>query len=332
MAKKCMVQLFIASACLMAWAQQSAPKIEDIKRQPRIYVNEVVTITGYATQWKDTGSRTTNFYYFKDDWGGIIKVRTTGDFPDVGLRYVVRGPVSMENQEPYIAEEQRDLVNLAPEPAETTATPAETMPAPATPTEAPVPVEPLEEGLSQTELYLIIGIGVAVVFLVAILLAVFLSRKKSIPALDPLSAAAPAAEAQSPAGEGIVTEGKTIKIQAPPPGTLKLLPGRFTVVKGDDTVKEIRFYRPKGKSTPEITFGRAKGPAYTHVQLKPMTVSSRQAKLIFTGEQVMLVNYPGEDSNPTQINGRPMTVEESAALSDRDEITMGEVVFRYEKS
>lgn len=330
MTKKYLVLVSFLSLTVIGWAQQSAPKVADIKAQPRIYVNEVVSLTGYVTQKVETGSRTTNFYYFKDDWGGIVKVRTTRDFPDVGLRYVVRGPVGIENQEPYISEEQRDLVTLTPDPAATPTPAVDTSSGPLVATEAPVPVEPLEEGLSQTELFLIIGIGVAVLFLVVILLAVFLSRRKSMPALDPLSAAAPAGE--PPMGEGTVTEGKTIKIQAPPPGTLKLLPGRFTVVKGDDTVKEIRFYRPKGKATPEITFGRAKGPAYTHVQLKPMTVSSRQAKLIFTGSQVMLVNYPGEDSNPTQINGRAMVVEESVELSDRDEITMGEVVFRFEKN
>mgnify|MGYP003410748599 CR=1 FL=1 len=50
-------------------------------------------------------------------------------------------------------------------------------------------------------------------------------------------AAAVATEVPPPPQQ--VIEGRTIKMHAPPPGTLKLLPGWFEVVAGDETVKEI---------------------------------------------------------------------------------------------
>ena len=134
---------------------------------------------------------------------------------------------------------------------------------------------------------------------------------------------------EAPPPPAAVVEGRTIKMHAPPAGTLKLLPGWLEVVSGDDVVKEIRFYKPKGEGAAETTFGRAEGRPYVHVQLKPMTVSSRQAKVSFEGGVASLTNYATNASNPTRVNDREMAVEEKVALADGDKVEMGEVVFRF---
>jgi hypothetical protein len=124
-------------------------------------------------------------------------------------------------------------------------------------------------------------------------------------------------------------EGRTIKIAAPPPGTLKFLPGRLEVAGGDDTVKEIRFYGLKGQSTPEMTFGRAAGAPYTHVELKAMTVSRRQAKMTYINGQWIVTNFATQESNPTVLNGAPMPIDGQAALKEGDAVEMGEVKFVF---
>lgn len=130
-----------------------------------------------------------------------------------------------------------------------------------------------------------------------------------------------------------IVEGKTIKMHLPPDDkTVKVLPGRFKVKGGLDDITEVRFFMPQGRSTTEITFGRVDGRPYEHIQLKPRTVSSRQAKLVFDGGKYTLYNHASTESNPTTHNGRALGEGESVLLTDRDRITMGEVEFEFASS
>jgi hypothetical protein len=237
----------------------------------------------------------------------------------VTKRYRVSGPVSVDprNSEVFISEERRKKLEKplpTPAVAQTDVSKEKEKAA------APPPAE------DKSSLYLLIG-GIGLVFVLLVILVVLILKRNR-------AAASPGALPGEFGAEGLpapieTVEGKTIKLQVPPPGTLKLLPGRFEVVAGDDKVKEIRFYKPKGRTTAEITFGRAKGPAYSHVQLTPMTVSSRQAKVVFDNGRVYLVNYAGAESNPTRLNGREMAIEESATLQPEDTVAMGEIEFRF---
>src|SRR5206468_1121059 len=83
----------------------------------------------------------------------------------------------------------------------------------------------------------------------------------------------------------------------PPPDNVKLHPGWFEVVGGDDVVKQIRFYKLGGERGAETTFGRASGRPYAHIQLKAPTVSSRQAKVAFDNGAAQLTNFAPSDSN-----------------------------------
>jgi len=118
-----------------------------------------------------------------------------------------------------------------------------------------------------------------------------------------------------------------VTIPMPPEGTLKLLPGRFQIVSGADQIREFRLYRPKGSTEVETTIGRAPGDALTHVQLKSRTVSSKQAKLIYSANGYTLLNLA--TVNPTERNGTAMAAGETAPLGDGDRITMGEVQLVY---
>ena len=60
-----------------------------------------------------------------------------------------------------------------------------------------------------------------------------------------------------------------------------------------------------------------------------MTVSRKQAKIIFADGQYTIINYAPESSNPTELNGRHLAVNESQVLKDGDKISMGEVTLLY---
>jgi hypothetical protein len=127
-----------------------------------------------------------------------------------------------------------------------------------------------------------------------------------------------------------VLEGETVKIAVPPPGTLKILPGKFVVLEGDEKIKEIRFFKEKSSLETEITFGRAAGPNYSHIQFKPMSVSAKHAKLIYAGNKFTLINY--SNTNPTRVNGIDLPENGSIELDEGDKIEMGEMVFEFKKT
>jgi hypothetical protein len=295
-------------------------RTKDIRANPMGFVNNVVTVEGFVTQWVE-GQGTTNFYVLKDDWGGVIKVRTSRERPIVSERYRVSGPVGIDvvnRNDVFISEEQRVEFRATSSAAAPTAAPV---------VQTPTPLQPPPPGLP---IFLILAIVVVLIILLALLAWLALSRRRQPAA--PLDASVPLAGAPEGDAPAAPIEGRTIKIFAPPPGTLKILPGRLAVLEGDETVKEIRFYKVKGQTTPEMTFGRATGAPFTHVQLKPMTVSSRQAKLTFINNQWILTNHAPAASNPTRINGTELQVDGQTALNEGDRVQMGEVVFEFHLS
>lgn len=141
--------------------------------------------------------------------------------------------------------------------------------------------------------------------------------------------ASPAAEADA----DLVPEGETIdeghvRFYRPPDGTLQLLPGRLDVVGGDPGRGVIRFVRIPTEE-PEVTFGRASGPQYRHIQLKIATVSRMHARMRFLEGGWWIENL--STTNPVMVNGEPLSSGDGSRhhLGDGDRIEMGEVVFRY---
>ena len=325
---------------------------------PGSYRDEIVEVECTVTQYIEHPAQSTDFYYCRDDFGVTVQVRTArGQNPEVDERYRLRGVVDYEtvpagregqNRLSEIPESVQELFEsaalrsrLLPFISEYSLTPvvAASLPPPS----GPFPW--LMIALIALAGLVLVGLGVALVRTI---------RKEpalttgTTTVLAPVGGGTPTgmrATGGTPTGippapvlgldgarngEPEVVEGKTIKLHRPANDqTVKVLPGRFKVVGGLDEIPEIRFFMPRGRQTAEITFGRANGRPYEHIQLKPRTVSSRQAKLVFDGGQYTLVNHASRESNPTHVNGRELSEGESVRLSPGDRITMGEVEFEY---
>jgi pSer/pThr/pTyr-binding forkhead associated (FHA) protein len=125
-----------------------------------------------------------------------------------------------------------------------------------------------------------------------------------------------------------MVDAAKVRFHRPPEGTLQLLPGRLDVVGGDPSRGVIRFVKIP-QEEPEVTFGRASGPQYRHIQLKIPTVSRMHARMRFLDGVWWIENL--STTNPVVVNGQDLRSGDGSrtALADGDRIEMGEIVFRY---
>jgi len=142
---------------------------------------------------------------------------------------------------------------------------------------------------------------------------------------------------------GEAVDGASIRFWRPADGTLQFLPGRLEIAAGRDAGQEIRFVSTGGPDGTCITFGRADGPPYRHVQLSEPTVSRSHARMVL--DQPTSGSRDGSPSharwrlenlsstNPVVINGRSLDANggamASVVLSEGDRIEMGEVAFVF---
>jgi FHA domain-containing protein len=143
---------------------------------------------------------------------------------------------------------------------------------------------------------------------------------------------------------GAAVDGALVRYWRPADGTLQFLPGRLEVIAGRDAGQEIRFVRTPGPDGTRVTFGRAEGAPYRHVQLREPTVSRAHARMTLeftsgseeqdgraTVGRWRLENLSA--TNPVVVNGRPLSADGGDAcavvLGEGDRIEMGEVVFRF---
>lgn len=144
--------------------------------------------------------------------------------------------------------------------------------------------------------------------------------------------------------EGAAVDGALVRYWRPADGTLQFLPGRLEVIAGRDAGQEIRFVRTPGPDGTRVTFGRAEGAPYRHVQLREPTVSRAHARMTLDlggvgedrdsrsgGTGWRLENLSA--TNPVVVNGRPLATDAGdgsmVVLREGDRIEMGEVVFRF---
>ncbi|HEX5072155.1 MAG TPA: FHA domain-containing protein [Gemmatimonadaceae bacterium] len=162
-----------------------------------------------------------------------------------------------------------------------------------------------------------------------------------------VSAAARPARSETPVSiddeMGEAVDGASVRFWRPADGTLQFLPGRLEIAAGRDAGQEIRFVRTGGPDGTCITFGRADGPPYRHVQLREPTVSRSHARMVL--EQTGTGSRDGgsnqgrwrlenlSSTNPVVINGRSLDANggamASVMLSEGDRIEMGEVAFVF---
>lgn len=126
---------------------------------------------------------------------------------------------------------------------------------------------------------------------------------------------------------GTMVEGHALRFSVPAEGTLQFLPGRLEVGSGIDAGREIRFVRVEGPNGIEVTFGRADGELYKHVQLRDKTVSRAHAVMRFHNAVWQLQNL--SHTNPVVHNGVQMAGDAVQTLADGDRVEMGEVQFTY---
>lgn len=268
------------------------------------YNQSFVDLVGTVVHYGDDLKRESQNYYLKDDWGEIIRVVTPKDFPlpKINERCKVNGMVDISSKDEVFFVEKDRMPILE------------------------ITTPKVVEKTDPTIYYLIIAAALLLIVII-VLAIVMISSNKRNQFLPPTADLDGNAYDFGSHLEPEVLETPTLKITVPPPGTLKLLPGRLETKDGDDALTEIRFYKTKNQDETEITFGRGNGPNYSHIQLKPMTVSTKQAKLIFTNGKYTLINY--STTNPTMVNGVSLGKDDSVTLNEGSRIEMGEVVFIF---
>ncbi len=290
-------------------------RIKDIMSDPYKYQDKVVVVEGRVTKYGDEAAGKAKSYFLKGKWGGMIKIIANDDLPEENVWGTVKGIVIIsDNGETFITGQTRIMKEPGPEEGKKDNNSGKGA-------GGNSPGSPWN--------YALIGASIILfIFIVVLsLLLIFNQRQTFLPDALPETSRKFRLRRKKLPKPAKVIDGKTIVIAEAPAGTLKLLPGRFEVLNGDDTIREIRFYKTRHQGETEITFGREVEPDYSHIQLKPRTVSGKHAKLVWTNGKYSLFNY--SDVNPTTVNGEPMAKEASVVLEPGCRIEMGEVAFIY---
>lgn len=263
---------------------QAQTAISDIVGNPGRYNDEVVTIEGTVSRHVDTGNSddatsSTKNYILEDDSGVELRAKTTSAPPETGTRYRVEGLVSISpfNRQPVLVEQSRTEISSQEQQGTSS--------------------DQLRQGFSTITVYLIFGLGILVVVVLAYF--AYASQQdntwsststrpstedpKEPPSVEAEPSLSPSSE-QSIGGNGTDAEPEipepahqqiksessssfkpeeesggpeTLKFKAPPK-TMKFVPGRLVVAAGPDQGKEFRI---AGHPTPDgnvVTIGRAK--------------------------------------------------------------------------
>lgn len=351
----------LAWACLLlitgVFTAQAQTAISDIVGNPGRYNDEVVAIEGTVSRHVDTGNSndatsSTKNYILEDDTGTEIRAKTTSEPPETGTRYQVEGLISISpfNRQPVLVEQSRTEISGQEQQGSSS--------------------DQLRQGFSTITVYLIFGLGILVIVVLAYF--AYASRKEeewspttgrtttdeskeaaSVDADSPFSPSSETiggngeeAEVPEPAHQQIKSESsssfqpeeksggpETLKFKAPPK-TMKFVPGRLVIAAGPDQGKEFRI---AGHPTPEgniVTIGRAKVEgerAFAHIQLgDTYRTVSRMQAEIIQQDQTILLKNKSE-TNPTMVNGDQVPMDKTVELTDGDMIRMGELMLRYER-
>lgn len=289
-----MIAILILCSFLLS---QKKVKIEDINNNGIDFKDEVIFVEGCSKI--DQGKIDQNKkkeYILIGDWKGEIKIKTVYALPQSMSRFRIKGIVDIDpyTRELFITEFERFELE-----------------------------DQCETKYGGTQVLLLVFIGVGTLVLV-LLIAKFLRETKNF---YPPEHEKNKDNWDELPDNPVYRENKTIKFAEPPPGTLKLLPGKLELISGDEPIKEIRFYKLPNVKEAVRTFGRCGGNLYTHIQLKPMTVSVNQAKIVFKDGKHILYNY--SKTNPSVVDGKPVLAGQSIVLNTGSKIEMGEVVFEF---
>lgn len=340
---------------LGVWSVPAQTPISEINGNPGKYRGQSVTVEGTVARHVDSEANTeTQNYILEDESGAELRARTTQEPPETGTQYRVEGIVEFSpfNREPVLDESDRSEITASTdEPRGVTGATSS---------------ESLRQGFSTITVYLILGLGVLVIVVLAYFAyasqedepaysaptdeGVSGSREPTPADLSSSEFGADGKEADAgfpePSGQRIKSESstsqapeeessgpETLKFKAPPK-TMKFVPGRLVIAAGPDQGKEFRI---AGRPTPDgnvVTIGRAEvegEKAFAHIQLGDTyrTVSRMQAEIIQQDDTILLKNK--SETNPTMVNGNQVPAEQTVELDGGDMIRMGELMIRYER-
>lgn len=106
--------------------------------------------------------------------------------------------------------------------------------------------------------------------------------------------------------------------------TVQLLPGRLEPIP-EGAGQEIRFVRRPGVT--RFTFGRSRGPAFEHVQLRVASASRMHAYMEFERGRWRIGSL--SETNSVRVNGAPVEAGSAQTLDDGDCIEMGAAAFTF---
>ena len=306
-------------------------KVEDINNNPHNYEGNDVIVKGLVTQYvKGIGS--TSYYLLKGNFGSIIKVNTAMEAPETNAKYSVEGIVyiNKKNGIPFISETSRSKIG------ETfVSTDSQTV---TQSQQSGSQSGGKEEKPNNLLIYILIG---ALIILVVVYFLIR-SRQNSKTAeteyassnyiSSSVSSSDPDTKLnRSGTQESFRDDFKTVKITTTSPKTLKFIPGKLTVVTGEDTGKSFRIAGYPTSDGNIVSIGREGingDRSYSHIQLMQKTISRKQAEIIQRDGSLYIKNL--SDTNRTQLNGIEFKVGEQTELKPGAVIKIGELELKYE--
>lgn len=345
MQKFLVISALAAVAIGQCFAQSKIPTLIQIEHA-REHIGEQVRIDGVIGKKllnpannTDVNDVTVEFKLEgSTEFNNTILVRTQMRYPTYGTHYRFLGHLSLRS---YLGVDYAELTEekgwpmnkLNPEDPDRTVTCDQdnecSGPMPTSQAAGPKGVvEPVpSKGMDPIVMGLLIATGVIVLALFAVLIRVLSSGSKNAPA----PASAPIVGFTSDAGMTVQVYKPTE--QAIREGTVKVLPGRFEVVEGDGSSREVRLSVSSQNPGREFLITRSSNGQMplNAIAFKDRTVSTNQGKLICANDgKYTVINYADPlDRNPIVVNGRTLAKNESCSLNDNDQMAIGSVKLVY---
>lgn len=316
--------LVLAAPPLVAHAQTTPVRVEELRANPGAHVNEIRTVEGVVDRLVSREGSSTPAFYLEDDYGHQVLVIPFEAPPARGERVTATGVVTLDpTGDPVLTMfETGAAAGDAPVADEAPPPPAGEAAAPASGSLPRVP------RIGR------VALGGAALLLLVIVAAGVMRRMRLAGGPAPIVTGPVvgrrdvdfATSALWPPSDREF-DGRTIRFARPDPTAL-LLTARLEVTSGADAGEVIRFVGAPGESV-AMMFGRAPGEGPSHVQLKQKTVSRTHAVIRHRHGEWLIENL--STTNPTILNDEVLGVKERL-LTDGDRIEMGEVSFRFRAS
>lgn len=307
-------------------AEAERRTVEEIVKNPGRFSASFVETEGFIIHYVPEAQNTTSYYLLKGYYGDTLKVNTAEEKPEINQKYKVLGILYMEraykngkvSYTAFLSEKSKECLNCQVVGA--------------------TPVIMKEEGLS--ELAYVIG-GAAGLLIIGLFAYVIVKNKKSpqlhdwdnptittdysqIPKTMEIHNAAQSTHPDS--------DFKTIKINTAPSKTMRLIPGKLEIIRGEDKGKTFLIQGYPTKEGSILSIGREEVTgerSHCHIQIdsRYKTVSRKQAEIIYKDRKLFIRNL--SETNITEVNGQELSLGDTVELQPDCTIGMGEIEFQY---